>query len=46
MMRLLFLYLPYLVQEAWYLIPNAPINPSAVRIFIVPRMRILSPDDA
>ena len=35
-----------LFKKACYLIPNAPINPSLVRIFIVPKMRLLSPDDA
>ena len=41
-----FVYLSNLVQRAWFLIPNAPINPSRVRIFIVPKMHLLSPDDA
>jgi len=40
-----FLYLSGLVQKAWPFIPNAPINLSMVRIFIVPKMRFLSPDD-
>ena len=31
---------------AWFLVPNSPMNPSVVRIFIVQRMRFLSPDDA
>ena len=39
-------YLPSLVQKVWYLIPNAPINHPIVRIFIVQKMRFLSPDDA
>ena len=39
-------YLRSLVQKAWYLIPNAPINHPIVCIFIVPNMRFLSPDDA
>ena len=39
-------YLPSLVQKAWYLIPKAPINHPIVRIFIVQKMRLLSPDDA
>jgi len=30
---------------AWSLIPNSPITPSVVRIFTVPKMRFLSPDD-
>ena len=39
-------YLPSLVQKAWHLIPNAPINHPIVCIFIVPKMLFLSPDDA
>jgi len=39
-------YLPSLAQKAWYLISNAPINHPIVRIFIVQKMRFLSPDDA
>ena len=39
-------YLPSLLQKAWYLIPNAPINHPIARIFIVQKMRFLSPDDA
>ena len=39
-------YLSNLVQGAWLLIPNSPMNLSVVRIFIVPGMRLLSPDDA
>lgn len=39
-------YLPSLVQKACYLIPNAPINHPIARIFIVQKMRSLSPDDA
>ena len=35
-----------LVQRACFLIPNSPISHSVVRIFIVPEMRLLSPDDA
>ena len=35
-------YLPSLLQKAWYLIPNAPINPSAVRIFMALKIRLLS----
>ena len=35
-----------LFKKACYFIPNAPINPSLVRIFIVPKIRLLSPDDA
>ena len=41
-----FFNLTSLVQKAWYLIPNAPINYSVVRIFIVPKIRLLSLDDA
>ena len=33
---------PSLVQKAWFLIPNAPINPFVVRICIVSEMRLLS----
>ena len=33
---------PILVQKAWLLILNAPINPFLVRIFIVSEMRLLS----
>ena len=40
------LYLSNLVQRAWFLIPNSPINHSVVRIFIVPGMRLLNSDDA
>ena len=41
-----FLYLSNLVQGAWLLIPNSPISHSVVRIFIVPKIRLLSSDDA
>ena len=41
-----FLYLSNLVQRAWFLIPNSPISHSVVRIFIVPKIRLLSSDDA
>ena len=34
------------VKGTWFLIPNSPINPSLVRIFIVLEVRMLSPDDA
>ena len=39
-------YLSNLVQGAWFLIPNSPMSPSVVRIFIAPQMCFLSPDDA
>ena len=29
-----------------FLIPNSPMNPSVVRIFIAPQMRFLNPDEA
>ena len=35
-----------LVYKAWYFIPHSPISHSVVRIFIVPKARFLSPDDA
>ncbi|KDR51225.1 hypothetical protein HMPREF1991_02677 [Hoylesella loescheii DSM 19665 = JCM 12249 = ATCC 15930] len=37
---------PILFRGAWFLIPNSPMSPSVVRIFIAPQMRLLSPDDA
>ena len=41
-----FIYMSNLVHRAWFLVPNSPITPSGIRIFIVPRMRFLSPDYA
>ena len=37
---------PILFSGHGFLIPNWPINPFVVCIFIVPRMRFLCPDDA
>ena len=41
-----FLYLSNLVLRPWFIVPNLAITPSGIRIFIVPRMRFLSPDYA